>query len=117
MVVHRKYPDTSSTPRPVTLTVPPTGTWKLVAYMAGVADEKRVHKWANGEGMSSQSEARLRAAYQIAWLLLDHDSSETVRNWFIGMNPQLEYEAPATAIREDRHQQAMIAAEAFVSGA
>jgi hypothetical protein len=90
---------------------------KLVAYMAGVADEKRVHKWANGEGMSSQSEARLRSAYQIAWLLLDHDSAETVRNWFIGMNPQLEYEAPATAIREDRHQQAMIAAEAFVTGA
>lgn len=90
---------------------------KLVAYMAGVSDEKRVHKWANGEGMSSQSETRLRAAYQIAWLLLDHDQAETVRAWFIGMNPQLEYEAPASAIREDQHRLAMVAAEAFITGA
>ncbi len=85
--------------------------------MAGVSDDKRVHKWVNGEGMSAHAEARLRAAYQIAWLLLDHDNAETVRNWFIGMNPRLDYEAPATAIREDRFQQAMVAAEAFVAGA
>jgi hypothetical protein len=90
---------------------------KLVAHMAGVSDDKRVHKWANGEGMSAQAEARLRAAYQIAWLLLDYDNAETVRNWFIGMNPQLDYEAPATAIREDHFQQAMVAAEAFLAGA
>lgn len=90
---------------------------KLVAHMAGISDDKRVHKWVNGERMSTQSENRLRAAYQIAWLLLDHDSAETVRAWFIGMNPQLDYEAPATAIREDRHRLAMVAAEAFVAGA
>lgn len=89
----------------------------LVAHMAGVSDVKRVHKWINGEGISARSEARLRAAYQIAWLLLDHDSPETVRAWFIGMNPQLDYEAPADAIREDRHREAMVAAEAFLEGA
>ncbi|HEX9765488.1 MAG TPA: hypothetical protein VGA36_01905 [Nitriliruptorales bacterium] len=90
---------------------------RLVAHMAGVGDFKRVHKWVKGEGMSAASESRLRAAYQIAWRLLKHDSPETVRAWFIGMNPQLDYEAPADAIRDDRHRQAMVAAEAFVDGA
>lgn len=90
---------------------------RLVAHMAGVSDEKRVHKWAKGEPMASRSETRLRAAYQIAWFLLEHDSAETVRAWFIGMNPQLDYEAPAEAIREDRHREVMVAAEAFVEGA
>ncbi|MDP8931627.1 MAG: XRE family transcriptional regulator [Actinomycetota bacterium] len=90
---------------------------KLVAHMAGVSDDKRVNKWIKGEGMGQQSEARLRAAYQIAWFLLAHDTAETVRAWFIGMNPQLDYVAPAEAIREDRHRHAMVAAEAFVEGA
>ncbi|MDP8931880.1 MAG: XRE family transcriptional regulator [Actinomycetota bacterium] len=90
---------------------------KLVAHMAGVSDDKRVNKWIKGEGMSAQAEARLRAAHQIAWFLLAHDSPETVRAWFIGMNPQLDYEAPADAIRDDRHRHAMVAAEAFVEGA
>lgn len=89
---------------------------KLVAYMAGVSDEKRVNKWIKGEGMNQQAEARLRAAHQIAWYLLDHDSAETVRAWFIGMNPQLDYVAPADALREDRYRHVMVAAEAFVEG-
>jgi hypothetical protein len=90
---------------------------RLVAHMAGVDDEKRIHKWAKGESMTIRSEDRLRAAYQVAWFLHEHDSAETVRAWFIGMNPQLDYEAPAGAIRDDRHREAMVAAEAFVQGA
>jgi hypothetical protein len=90
---------------------------RLVAHMAGISDDKRVHKWANGEAMSSSSEARLRAAYQVAWFLLEHDSAETVRAWFIGMNPQLDYEAPADALRDDRPRHVMVAAKAFIEGA
>lgn len=105
-----------SDPRDITAFLKELFGPKLVAHMAGVTDDKRVHKWVNGEGMNPQAEARLRAAYQIAWRLLDHDSAETVRAWFIGMNPQLDYEAPADAIRDDRHRQAMVAAEAFLAG-
>lgn len=90
---------------------------KLVAHMAGIADDKRVHKWANGAPMSPTSESRLRAAYQVAWYLLEHDSAETLRAWFIGMNPQLDFEAPADAIRDDRPREVMVAAKAFVEGA
>lgn len=89
----------------------------LVAHMAGVADKKRVHKWIAGEGISSTSESRLRSAYQVAWRLLDQDAAETVRAWFIGMNPQLEYEAPADLIRDDRHREVMVAVDAFLDGA
>ena len=89
----------------------------LVAHMAGISDVKRVHRWSKGGGMNAQSERRLRAAYQVAWRLLEHDSAETVRAWFIGMNPQLEYEAPADAIRDDRAREVMVAAEAFIEGA
>lgn len=90
---------------------------KLVAHMANVKDDKRVHKWMNGEGMSTASEDRLRAAYQVAWRLLDDDSPETVRAWFIGMNPQLDYEAPADRIRSGHDREVMVAAEAFLNGA
>ena len=90
---------------------------KLVAHMAGIDDPKRVGKWAQREqAPRSGAEQRLRAAYQITHLLLAHDSDHVVRAWFIGMNPQLDDEAPADAIRAGQLKEALAAAKAFVSG-
>lgn len=91
---------------------------RLVAYMAGVKDTKTVSRWAKGEVGEArwESERRLRAAYEIAQLLVRFDSSRIVKAWFIGLNPQLDDESPAEAIREGRLKEAMNAARAFVAG-
>src|SRR5918998_6343081 len=91
---------------------------RLVAYVAGVKDAKTVSRWAKGEVGEArwESERRLRAAYEIAQLLVRFDSSRVVKSWFIGLNPQLDDESPAEAIREGRLKEAMNAARAFVAG-
>ena len=91
---------------------------RLVAYVVGVKDAKTVSRWAKGEVGEArwESERRLRAAYEIAQLLVRFDSSRVVKAWFIGLNPQLDDESPAEAIREGRLKEAMSAARAFVAG-
>lgn len=90
----------------------------LVAYVAGVKDAKTVSRWARGEVGEArlESERRLRAAYEIAQLLVRFDSPEVVKAWFIGLNPLLDDVSPAEVIRERRLKEAMGAARAFVAG-
>jgi hypothetical protein len=90
---------------------------KLVAYMAGVADPKRVGRWAQGvQAPRDEAERRLRAAFQIFHLLLSEESAHVTRAWFIGMNPQLNDDSPSDAIREGRLKEALAAAKAFIAG-
>jgi hypothetical protein len=90
---------------------------KLVAYMAEVSDAKTVGKWASGaQKPRPDADSRLRAAFQIFHLLQSEESPHTVRAWFIGMNPQLDDESPAQAIREGRMRDALVAAKAYVAG-
>lgn len=90
---------------------------KLVAYMAGVADPKRVGLWAQGSQLPrDEAERHLRAAFQIFHLILAQDSAHVTRAWFIGMNPQLDDDSPAEAIREGRLKEALAAARVFVAG-
>lgn len=90
---------------------------RLVAYVAGVKDAKTVSGWARGEVGEArlESERRLRAAYEISQLLVRFDSPKVVKAWFIGLNPLLDDESPAEAIREGRLKEAMGAAKAFVA--
>ena len=90
---------------------------KLVAYMADVNDPKRVGRWAQGvQSPRADAERRLRAAFQIFHLLLSEESPHVIRAWFIGMNPQLDDDSPAEAIRDGRLKEALAAAKAFVTG-
>lgn len=90
---------------------------KLVAYMADVSDPKRVGRWAQGaQAPRDEAERRLRAAFQIFHLLLAEESPHVIRAWFIGMNPQLDDDSPAEAIREGRLKETLAAAKAFVAG-
>jgi lysophospholipase L1-like esterase len=90
---------------------------KLVAFIAGTADVKAVGRWAKGERTPRiEAEKRLRVAFQIFHLLQEEESPHTVRAWLVGVNPQLDNESPAEAIREGRLKDAVVAAEAYVSG-
>lgn len=90
---------------------------KLVGYMAGVEDPKGVGQWAKGtQKPRADAESRLRAAYQIYHLLLSGDAPHVVRAWFIGMNPQLDDDSPAEAIRDGRLKETLAAARSFISG-
>ncbi len=90
---------------------------KLVAFMAGATDPKAVGKWAAGERTPRpEAEKRLRTAYRVFQLLNAEESPHTVRAWFIGLNPQLDEESPAQAIRDDRLRDVVIAAKAYVAG-
>lgn len=91
---------------------------RLTAYMAGVKDGKTVTRWASGEVTvirEHETEQRLRAAYEIVQLLLTLDSPQTVKAWFIGLNPELGDVAPAEAIHAGRLQEAFLAARAFLA--
>jgi hypothetical protein len=92
-------------------------TRRLVAYAVGVKDAKTITRWASGEITEIRDpeiEKRLRATYQIVDLLLSVDDPVTVRSWFLGMNPELDDEAPIEVIREGRLKDALGAARAYV---
>lgn len=89
---------------------------RLTAFLAGLQAGKPVRDWASGdvrEISDSEVEQRLRTAYEILLLLLIHESPETVRSWFIGMNPELDDVSPAESIRDGNLKEAKIAAHVF----
>ena len=89
---------------------------KLTAVMVGIKDPKEIGRWARGQhAPRGDAEHRLRAAFQVAAFLAQTESPETVRMWFMGMNPQLEDQAPALVIAEDPRR-VMQAARAFPAG-
>jgi hypothetical protein len=91
---------------------------KLTAYIAKVSDAKMVGRWASGDSKpAAEREKRLRNAYQVFQELLKEEDEYVARAWFIGMNPQLNDDAPSDWLREDRAKDVMAAARAFVSGA
>lgn len=90
---------------------------RLTAYLAGVKDGKTVTRWVTGEITdirNHETEQRLRTAYEVAQLLLSDDSAQTVRAWFIGLNPELGDIAPAEAIHDGRLKDVLAAARAFM---
>jgi len=92
---------------------------RLTAYMAGVDNAKTVTRWASGEVSSirdHEMEQRLRTAYETFLLLANFESVNTVKAWFIGLNPQLDDVAPIDAIREGRLKDVLAAARAFTIG-
>jgi len=92
---------------------------RLTAFSAGVGDAKTVSRWASGEVSEIRDvwmEQRLRTAYEIAQLLLAYDAVQTVKAWFIGLNPQLGDVSPAEALRDGRLKETLSAARAFTVG-
>jgi hypothetical protein len=90
---------------------------KLTGLIAGVQDPKAVGEWARGKRQPHpDAEQHLRAAFQIAELLLQAEAPQTVRAWFVGMNPFLEDRSPALVIAGGDAVRVMQAARAFLAG-
>lgn len=93
---------------------------ELVAYIAGVSEARTVRQLSVGEEVRTTIPERLRLAFQIAWLIAQHDSASVARSWFQGLNPQLDDRSAARLLREGELDevgpQILSAARAFVSG-
>lgn len=89
---------------------------KLTAHLAGLTDTKAIGEYAKGTRTPRpEVESRLRLAFQVFQIIVDADSDHVARAWFIGLNPQLNDDTPADAIRNDRLKDVVIAARAFVN--
>lgn len=90
---------------------------KLTAHIAGLADPKAIGKIAKGaRAPREEAEKKLRAAYRVLTILLDDESAHTARAWFIGMNPQLDDDAPADVLREGRLKDVLAAVRSYSTG-
>lgn len=88
---------------------------KVTAAIVGSVEPRTVGRWARGgHVVEADVERRLRDAYRIATLLGQADTPDTVRAWFLGMNPALDDHAPAELIAEDPVR-VMQAARAFLA--
>ncbi len=88
---------------------------KLTAFIAGAKDPKATGKWVQGRQPHPDTEQRLRAARQVLEVLLQSDSAQTARVWFIGMNPHLGDDSPAEAIRDGHFKDVIAAARTFAN--
>ena len=91
----------------------------IVAGIVGIRNPKTISRWASGEVTSVRdrySEERLIAAYQVTSLLQEHYGKDTIRSFMLGMNPVLNDESPAIALREGDFKGAINAARNFLAG-
>lgn len=88
----------------------------LVGVLAGV-DRKTVQRWGSTRRPRQGTEERLRAAWQIYDVLDGVEDPQTIRQWFMGMNPDLDDVSPAETIAAGHHRAALAAARSFVTGA
>jgi hypothetical protein len=92
---------------------------RVTTQIAGVKDGKTITRWASGEITEIRDfevEQRLRTAYEIAQLLLISESPQTVKAWFIGLNPLLTDTSPIEALSAGELKETIGAARAFGEG-
>ncbi|GAA1115725.1 hypothetical protein [Arthrobacter flavus] len=90
----------------------------LVAGLAGstVRDISREWQKVNGAEPGPEAQQRLRLAHQVWRIISDAEGEHIARLWFIGSNLWLNDDSPIDAIREDRADEVIQAAEAVVTG-
>lgn len=91
---------------------------RLVAYIGGVGNTRTVVRWAQGESSvrGEDTEANLREAYEVVFLISRMDSPGVAKAWFAGLNPQLGDKSPSEALREGSRRDVKAAARAFIAG-
>ncbi len=90
---------------------------KLTAHIAGVSDPRTVNRWIKGEREPRpDAEARVVATFQVFQLMLSEEAPQTIRAWFLGLNPQLGDQSPTEALRAGEFRATLGAAKAFLAG-
>ena len=78
--------------------------------------ERTLTRWAKAAVRPPHaSEQLLRDTFQVFELLTSAESADVARDWFMGMNPQLDDESPAEALSTGRARDVMAAARAFIN--
>jgi hypothetical protein len=92
---------------------------RLTAYLVNVQGGRTIARWASGDIITirdEETERRLRVAYEIVGLLREASAAtQTIRAWFISLNPRLNNQPPLEVIRNGQLHEAISAAEAFVA--
>jgi hypothetical protein len=73
---------------------------KLTAYIASVKDVRAVDRWMKGNVAYGDVESRLRFTFQVVLTLSEHDTTQVVQAWLIGVNPELGGHVPVRLLRE-----------------
>lgn len=94
---------------------------RLTAYVASVKDARALDRWAKDEVEPQPDiEKRLRLSYRVALLLSGVDSPTVVKNWLIGLNPELDDQEPLSLLRDGDialdGKRVLTAAVAFILG-
>ncbi len=89
---------------------------KLAWLVTGLSSEKEMKQIKRGrEKADDEVESRLRYAHEVVTMLKPYDARDVIRAWFIGMNPILGDEAPASVIAAGKGEDALEAAKAFIA--
>jgi len=93
---------------------------KLTAYVAGLKDVRGVDRWIEGSEPYGDVESRLRFTFQVVRTLRDYDSTDVVRAWLTGVNPELGDRVPIRVLRDGDLNavagEVLGAARAFIAG-
>jgi hypothetical protein len=88
---------------------------QLAATVAGVEDPLLIDEWADHRQRPGKVAAeRLRNAWRVADYLLQAEDRETVRTWFLGLNPELGDRVPVLEVAQEPAA-VMAAARVFVA--
>lgn len=89
----------------------------VVQAMTGTKSRNAPRDWAKTVSPRPDAEACLRLGYR-AWRTIESSDGPSVAlAWLVGANPRLGERTPVTAIREQRAEEVMAAAQSFVEDA
>jgi len=94
-------------------------TPRLTALLGGVRETRATREWAEGlREPSAATQARLRAAAQVAKIVESTFDAPTVQSWIQGMDPMLNDQSPLWLLRhaedEDDLRRVLLSARRFV---
>jgi hypothetical protein len=94
-------------------------TPRLTALLGGVRETRATREWAEGlRKPSAATQARLRAAAQVAKIVETTFDAPTVQSWIQGMDPMLDDQSPLWLLRhaedEDDLRRVLLSARRFV---
>ncbi len=97
----------------VTVLTDAIGTAALCDVLA--KNKSTISRWRSGNPIPDDSAQKLRSIYEIFSHLTSRESLETVRNWFIAINPELGTKSPISLLTEGKFAEVYAAADAFVA--